>query len=606
MAGAQPHPRGERRSALDDLGDGGLLPAELRPRQSGAEVERQRLMSDIGEDLRAPGHLAGERGFRGGGELPVLGAHGPDVGTEGEALDVPDGMPFDDDFVAFLDAHRQIAFLPQFAQQQRGPAVDKTLRQPFVQRIRQPVLDIPRHRRPMRRILEPVAPVGDIGPDADTGDARRQAIDIALDIVKPADLAGQPVGLDHTAGRHQLAIDALEERDVIAIVELAEIGDLAHFPQPAHRRGGRRQTADERVFGQRLESEKIARRAHAHELGTRRGGFERRDEARERAEIERRIAPADRLEPGKAVLLHIGDGAGVERHAFGAGDGGEGAVVHMPAGAPGDLCHLRGLEAAHRPAVELGEGGEGDMVDVHIEAHADGVGGDDIVHLAALIERDLRIARARAERPHDDGGAAAMAAHELGERVDRLGGIGDDRRTRRQAAELSRLDIPELGQARPARDRGLRQKAGDQRPDGPGAEKDGLLAAAGTEQAVGEDMSALPVGGELDLVDGDEVDGLAERHRFDGADVIGRIRRENLLLAGEQGDPRRSLDRDHAVVDLARQKTQRKAHHARGMTEHALDRIMGLAGIGRAEHGDDTAMPAAARTTHRSHSLWQP
>ena len=39
-----------------------------------------------------------------------------------------------------------------------------------------------------------------------------------------------------------------------------------------------------------------------------------------------------------------------------------------------------------------------------------------------------------------------------------------------------------------------------------GAEQQRLLPAARMQQPVGEDVAALGVGGELDLVDGDEVD----------------------------------------------------------------------------------------------------
>ena len=43
----------------------------------------------------------------------------------------------------------------------------------------------------------------------------------------------------------------------------------------------------------------------------------------------------------------------------------------------------------------------------------------------------------------------------------------------------------------------------------------------------------------------------------------------------------------HLVVDLARQQPQRQPDHAGRMRQHALDGEMGLAGIGRAQHGRD-------------------
>ena len=79
-----------------------------------------------------------------------------------------------------------------------------------------------------------------------------------------------------------------------------------------------------------------------------------------------------------------------------AGDA-EGAVAAEAAGAAGDLADLLGIEPARAPAVELAQAGEGDMVDVHVEAHADRVGGDQEVDLAGLVERDLGVAGARAK-----------------------------------------------------------------------------------------------------------------------------------------------------------------------------------------------------------------
>ena len=43
-----------------------------------------------------------------------------------------------------------------------------------------------------------------------------------------------------------------------------------------------------------------------------------------------------------------------------------------------------------------------------------------------------------------------------------------------------------------------------------------LLAAAPVEHAVGEDVAALEIGGELDFVDGEEGDVEIARHRLDG------------------------------------------------------------------------------------------
>src|SRR3546814_4454952 len=59
--------------------------------------------------------------------------------------------------------------------------------------------------------------------------------------------------------------------------------------------------------------------------------------------------------------------------------GAEGAVAHVAPGAPGDLADLRRRQAAPAAAVELLQLGEGHVVDIEVESHADGVGGDQVV-----------------------------------------------------------------------------------------------------------------------------------------------------------------------------------------------------------------------------------
>ena len=104
------------------------------------------------------------------------------------------------------------------------------------------------------------------------------------------------------------------------------------------------------------------------------------------------------------------------------------------------------------------------------------------------------------------------------------------------------------------------------------------------EQAVGEDVTALAVGSELNLVDGDEVRLEIERHRLDGAHVIFRLRRLDLLFAGDERDLVGADARDDLVVDLARKQPQRQADDADVMRKQPLDGEMGLAGIGRPEN----------------------
>ena len=114
------------------------------------------------------------------------------------------------------------------------------------------------------------------------------------------------------------------------------------------------------------------------------------------------------------------------------------------------------------------------------------------------------------------------------------------------------------------------------------------------QQPGGEDVAALGVGAELDFVDREKLDRPVERHRFDGADEIGRVRRQDFFFAGDQRHRAGAAQLDDPIVILARQQAQRKPDHAGLMIEHALDGEMRLAGIGRPENRDE----ARCRTEH--------
>jgi hypothetical protein len=66
------------------------------------------------------------------------------------------------------------------------------------------------------------------------------------------------------------------------------------------------------------------------------------------------------------------------------------------------------------------------VIDIEVEAHADRVGSDEEIDIAGLIERDLGIARAWRERAEHHGRTTALAADQLGNRVD----LGRRRRRR--------------------------------------------------------------------------------------------------------------------------------------------------------------------------------
>jgi len=109
-------------------------------------------------------------------------------------------------------------------------------------------------------------------------------------------------------------------------------------------------------------------------------------------------------------------------------------------------------------------------------------------------------------------------------------------------------------------------------------------------------MTALEIGGKLDLVDGEERRVEIARHRLDGGDPEARIGRLDLLLAGDQRHVVGADPLDGPVINFARQKPQRQADHARGMGQHPLDAEMGLAGIGRPQYSGHARATGAELT----------
>src|SRR6185437_3069932 len=65
----------------------------------------------------------------------------------------------------------------------------------------------------------------------------------------------------------------------------------------------------------------------------------------------------------------------------------------------------------------------------------------------------------------------------------------------------------------------------------------------------------------------------------DGADEIGRARRDDLFLAGDERDRAGAVEGNDPVVVVARKQPERKSDHPGAVTEHARDDEMGLAGI---------------------------
>jgi hypothetical protein len=140
------------------------------------------------------------------------------------------------------------------------------------------------------------------------------------------------------------------------------------------------------------------------------------------------------------------------------------------------------------------------------------------------------------------------------------------------------------------------------------AEDQRLLAAAGPQHAVSEDMAALRIHAELCLVDGGEGEitrkhalmrailaSADDGHALSGAQDIARAFRDDTLLAGDQGDVLRALDAADPLVDFAGQQPQREADYAAGMAAHPFDGEISLAGVGRPEDGPNEGVTGHGR-----------
>ena len=232
-------------------------------------------------------------------------------------------------------------------------------------------------------------------------------------------------------------------------------------------------------------------------------------------------------------------------------------------------------------------GGKGDVPDVEVQPHPDRVGGHEVVDVAVLVHRYLRVAGARRQRAHDDGGAPLLATQKLRDGINAVDREPDDGAAAGHSADLPRAGVGQFAEALAALHLRVRHQPGDGGAHRVGAEEQRLVQAAHMQQAVGKHMAAFGIGAELDLVYGDEIGAHALRHRLDGAHPIGGAGRNDPLLAGDERDDRGAAHGDDAVVDLSRQQPQRQADHPGAMREHALDRVMRLAGICRPQHGRD-------------------
>ncbi|GJE41472.1 hypothetical protein AEGHOMDF_0638 [Methylobacterium soli] len=559
-----------------------------RPADDALVAEDERGIGGGGEPVGARLDLPGQRLLGGTAQRLGLVPLRARVGHELETVEVADMLPLDGHVPAGGDLGFQHRILSQAPHQDAGAPVDETAREAFVQGVGQPVLYPTSLALPMFRVEKPVRTIRHEGPGPSLRNALGKRVDVTIRAVDHRHVLGKPVVRDPPRhAPHQESIELRHEVRVGLRVDLAVIRHAADVPEALHRLRVRRHVADVLLAHQDLEGLLVLAHRRPDEAALARVLVEALLQARQVVEVEIGVAPLQDAQGFEAVGLQRLDHLGLEGRA--APGGAEGAVREVAPGPARDLAHLGRRQLAEAGAVVFPVGREGHVVDVEVQAHADRVGGHKVIHVPRLVELDLGVSGAGRERAQHHRGAPALAPDQFRDGVDLLGRERHDGGAARQARELLLAREAELGQARPGRGVNPRDQRLHQRQHRRGADQQGLLAAALIEQAVGEDVAAVHVGGELDLVDGHEGDVEVARHRLDRGDPIARPVRLDLLLAGDQRHLVGADPGDDAQVDLPREQPQRQPDHPGRVGEHALDGQVGLAGIGRPEHRRDAA-----------------
>jgi len=388
--------------------------------------------------------------------------------------------------------------------------------------------------------------------------------------------------------------DRVDQFVMVCRRDLAVVRQLTDIPEEQNPVAPLRRIDDIVVFHRMVERGEIGRRRRPGQtghIGNRVQALAQRIKGT-RVEIARPpLQDLDRVESVGFERLDQGIGKrfGAPRHA-------ERAVLHVASGPSGNLSQFAWRQITELITVIFAAGRERHMIDIEIEPHSDGIGCNQEIDITGLIEFDLGIAGARTERAHHHGRAAALTAHQFGNRVDLVGRERHDGGTGRQSGDFFLSAIGEHRHARPrdhveARDDPLQQPAHRRRP-----EQQRFLAAAQVQDPVGENMAPLQVTGQLHFVDGDKRGIRILRHCFNGTDPVARFRRQHFLFAGHQRHGVLAGAFDDLCINLPCQEPQRQADHAGFMAEHALDRQMGLARIRRSEHRRHGAVAVRPRS----------
>ena len=209
------------------------------------------------------------------------------------------------------------------------------------------------------------------------------------------------------------------------LTHLPEVGKTCDFPQARNVDG----VANERFhigqFSQAFQHQQVDNLWRGQKPRTMWLFLQIGNQCRNVVETRLCLAPKEPIQSREAVPFDRQNFLRCEFAAF-ARQRPKTAVTLVPASAASDLRHFCNRQPAAARAIKFGEAYKRDMRDIKVQPHADCVSGDEIIHLARLKHRHLRISGTRRQRAHHDRRPATHPAQGFGHRIYLFDRKGDD------------------------------------------------------------------------------------------------------------------------------------------------------------------------------------
>ena len=264
--------------------------------------------------------------------------------------------------------------------------------------------------------MKPIFALRNVGPCANESQPFGKLVNAALHTVNRFHLLRQPILVD--LPRAELLMHLGQQRHMLPPRKPAKIRYLAYLPQPPHLGGKAHLVYHIRHRRQPFKAAQVIRLAGAQKLAIIRAALKRGNQRLHATKIQTRIAPFQLLNRRKPVVLDRLHPVRLKIMRLASHP--EGAIFHIAPRPARNLCQLIGHKIAHPATVKFGKPGKSHMRDIKVQPHANRIGGDQIIDLAVLIHLDLRIARARAKRPHHHRSTTLLAANKLGDLINIL------------------------------------------------------------------------------------------------------------------------------------------------------------------------------------------